>query len=110
MTHKKRIENLEHESFGGQSSVKFISDSNPQHIKPILEYTEQDMLRFAQEYKEERRKQPAKCPVCKGRCEVPELFYGPYGIEVRSGHDSNTVTSNSPKQCRSCEGKGYVVI
>ena len=40
------------------------------------------------------------CPVCKGRCTVSADFY-----------DVNCIKFNScPVTCRSCNGKGYIVI
>lgn len=43
---------------------------------------------------------PHKCPVCEGRGIVPCDFYtGPtYGVSM------------DPVECRSCTGKGYVVL
>lgn len=39
-----------------------------------------------------------KCPVCEGRGELPSNFY----LEV--------TTSSSPVTCRSCSGKGYIIL
>lgn len=39
-----------------------------------------------------------KCPVCHGRCTMPANFYDRY------------TTSARPVTCKSCDGKGYVVI
>lgn len=41
-----------------------------------------------------------KCPVCNGRTEVPEQLYD--GLTTRSDYKMTT--------CKSCQGKGYVVI
>lgn len=44
------------------------------------------------------------CPVCQGRGLVPNGFYRAVGV------DSWTTNSLEPEQCRSCDGKGYVVV
>ena len=44
------------------------------------------------------------CPVCNGRGHVPNGFYLAVGTSYYS------TTSTSPETCRSCGGKGYIVI
>ena len=43
--------------------------------------------------------EPKKCPICEGRGFVSSDFYNP-----------GTSTTNSTETCRSCFGKGYIVI
>lgn len=40
-----------------------------------------------------------KCPVCEGRGELPSNFYL-----------GEVTTSSSPVTCRSCSGKGYIIL
>jgi DnaJ-class molecular chaperone len=44
-----------------------------------------------------------KCPVCEGRGTVPHGFYDTTNGEWIS-------TSIVPEKCRSCDGRGYVVV
>ena len=44
------------------------------------------------------------CPVCQGRGTVPEVFYSQPITGVTTSNVVNRVT------CRSCNGKGYVVV
>jgi len=44
------------------------------------------------------------CPVCQGRGTVPDMFYSWPIIEATT---SSSVTMAT---CRSCNGKGYVVV
>ena len=54
---------------------------------------------------------PHKCPVCNGQCVVVFNFY-----DVGFGADTTTTTAHSggpaisTTECRSCEGKGYILI
>lgn len=47
---------------------------------------------------------PHQCPVCFGRGLVPNGFY------TAVGSSSWLTSCCESEQCRSCEGKGYVVI
>ena len=44
-----------------------------------------------------------KCPICNGNGLVPHGFYN-----QTSGHWS--ASSTEPEKCRSCDGKGYVLV
>lgn len=45
-------------------------------------------------------KSPCRCPVCEGRGTVPNGFYFGGGYS----------TSTTPETCRSCNGKGYILV
>ena len=46
------------------------------------------------------------CPVCHGNGLVPAGFYSTYG-----NNPYNTVLNEvAPEKCRSCDGKGYIVV
>ena len=45
----------------------------------------------------------ALCPVCAGRGIVPAGFYQSTGL-IWTSPDA------TPQQCRSCKGKGYIVV
>ena len=44
------------------------------------------------------------CPVCEGRGLVKAGFY------FTSGNPYLVLTGDSPEKCRSCDGKGYIVV
>jgi len=54
---------------------------------------------------------PHRCPVCNGQCVVVFNFY-----DIGFGADTTTTTAHSggpaisTTECRSCEGKGYILI
>jgi len=45
-----------------------------------------------------------KCPVCDGKGLVPNGYYSAIGV------DSWTSASTTPEECKSCDGKGYIII
>jgi RecJ-like exonuclease len=52
--------------------------------------------------------QALKCPVCEGKRRVPAGFYPPHYTAGGSPYCNNSTGYDEP--CRSCEGKGYVVV
>ena len=63
------------------------------------------------------------CPVCAGKCDVPYGFYGDASTlkvgEQKAMPTWNLLSGNIepiveveaiPEECRSCEGKGFIVI
>lgn len=48
-------------------------------------------------------KQAVRCPICGGNGLVDNGFYNQVG-------GSWTTSSNMPERCRSCNGKGYIII
>ncbi len=50
----------------------------------------------------DQKRSASVCPVCCGKCQVPNGFYNPYGTTAY------TSTSFGVEMCKSCAGTGVV--